>query len=48
MFDGCSIVQQGGCLDNQALIKYLSGLLGGVVPDKYADPYGDGRVTAVE
>ncbi len=48
MFDGCSIVQQGGCLDNQALIKYLSGPLGGVVPDKYADPYGDGRVTAVE
>lgn len=48
MFDGCSIVQQGGCLDNQALIDYLSGPLGGVVPDEYADPYGDGRVTAVE
>ena len=34
-------------LDNQVLINYLTGTLGGVVGEEYADPYGEGRIVAV-
>ena len=35
-------------LDNQVLINYITGTLGGVVGEQYANPYGEGRIVAVE
>ena len=34
-------------VDNQALIDYISVTLGGVVGEEYSDPYGQGRITAI-
>ena len=46
MFDGCKILQQSVKLDYQVLI--VVDTLGGVVGEEYADPYGQGRIIAVE
>ena len=35
-------------LDNQVLIDYIRGTLGGVIGEEYAEPYGQGRIVAVE
>ena len=48
MFDGCKILQQSVKLDYQVLIDYFVDTLGGVVGEEYADPYGQGRIIAVE
>ena len=32
-------------IDNQGLMNYIMDVLGGVVGDEYADPYGQGRIT---
>ncbi len=48
MFDGCNILQDEVKLDNQVLIDYIRDTLGGVIADEYADPYGEGRIVAVE
>ncbi len=34
-------------LDNQVLLTYITDVLGGVVGEAYADPYGEGRIVAV-
>ena len=34
-------------LDNQALIDYITGDLGGTVGEEYSDPRGNGRITVV-
>jgi hypothetical protein len=34
-------------LDNQVLLTYITDVLGGVVGEAYADPYGQGRIVAV-
>jgi len=47
MFDGCTLLQDEVMLDNQVLINYITDTLGGVVGEAYADPYGDGRITAI-
>ena len=47
VFDGCKILQDEVKLDNQVLIDYITGTLGGVVGEEYADPYGQGRIVAV-
>ncbi len=47
MFDGCVMLQEDVKLDNQVLIDYITGTLGGVVGEEYADPYGQGRIVAV-
>ena len=47
MFDGCVLLQDEVMLDNQVLINYITGTLGGVVGEEYADPYGQGRIVAV-
>ena len=47
VFDGCTILQDEVKLDNQVLIDYITGTLGGVVGEEYADPYGQGRIVAV-
>ena len=35
-------------LDNELMSSYLKDNLEGVVPEQYADPYGEGRIVAVE
>ena len=47
MFDGCTVLQDSVKLDNQVLIDYITGTLGGVVGEAYAEPYGQGRIVAV-
>ncbi len=47
MFKGAKLLQDEVKLDNQVLIDYITGTLGGVVGEAYAEPYGDGRIVAV-
>ncbi|MBR2259697.1 MAG: bifunctional metallophosphatase/5'-nucleotidase [Blautia sp.] len=48
MFGGANILQDRVKLDNQVLIDYVTGTLGGVIGEEYAEPYGEGRIIAVE
>ena len=48
MFDGSPVLQEPGKLDIQVLIDYITDTLGGVIGADYADPYGQGRIVAVE
>ena len=48
MFDGCKVLQGSVKPDNQVLIDYITVTLGGVIGEEYADPYGQGRIVAVE
>lgn len=47
MFKGCNVLQDEVMLDNQVLINYITGSLGGEVGEQYAEPYGEGRIVAV-
>ena len=47
MFMDCNLLQDEVMLDNQVLINYITGTLGGVVGEQYADPYGEGRIVGV-
>ena len=47
MFSGCSMTAKEIALDNQALIDYITGDLGGTVGEEYSDPRGNGRITVV-
>ena len=47
MFEGCTVLQQSVKLDNQVLIDYITGTLGGVVSEGYDQPYGQGRIVSV-
>lgn len=48
MFEGCNILQDEIKLDNQVLIDYITDTLGGVIGEEYQEPYGQGRIVAVE
>ena len=48
MFGGCEVLGEDMMVDNQVLITYITTTLGGVVGEQYANPYGDGRIVAVE
>ena len=48
MFDGCEVVKKDFMLDNELLSSYLKDNLEGFVPEQYADPYGEGRIVAVD
>ena len=48
MFKGAKVLKEGVKLDNQVLIDYIVDTLGGVVGEAYANPYGEGRIVAVE
>lgn len=48
MFAGCKVLQDEVMLDNQVLINYITTVLDGVVGEAYANPYGEGRIIAVE
>lgn len=45
VFDGCKLVEDRIKLDNQVLIDYITGTLGGEVGSDYENPYGQGRIT---
>ena len=47
MFADNVVLQDRVMLDNQVLINYITNVLGGTIPEKYADPYGEGRITFV-
>lgn len=47
MYEGCNVLQESVKLDNQVLIDYITGTLGGVVGAGYEEPYGQGRVVSV-
>lgn len=46
-FDGCKVLIESAKLDNQVLIDYITGTLGGVVGAEYSDPYGQGRIVVI-
>ena len=46
IFQNCTFTQESVMLDNQVLLTYITEGLNGVVGEQYADPYGDGRITA--
>jgi 2',3'-cyclic-nucleotide 2'-phosphodiesterase (5'-nucleotidase family) len=47
MYAPCEILQESVKLDNQVLIDYITGTLGGVVGEGYEEPYGQGRIVSV-
>ncbi len=48
MFKDCEIIESRVQLDVQLLIDYVGENLGGVIAEGYEDPYGEGRIVAVE
>ncbi|MDO5425829.1 MAG: bifunctional UDP-sugar hydrolase/5'-nucleotidase [Eubacteriales bacterium] len=48
MFQDCELILEDVMLDNQVLITYITEGMDGVVGEQYADPYGEGRIVAVE
>ena len=44
MFDNAKVIEDSTRLDNQVIIDYIKENLGGTIGEKYADPYGDGRI----
>ena len=47
MYAGANVLQESVKLDNQVLIDYITGTLGGVVGEGYDNPYGQGRIVSV-
>ena len=47
MYDGAKVLQRSVKLDNQVLIDYITDTLGGSVGAGYENPYGQGRIVAV-
>ena len=47
MFAGTKLLIDETLIDNQVLITYITGNLGGVVGEEYANPYGQGRIVGV-
>ena len=45
MFQDNALLLDEVMLDNQVLMNYIVDVLGGVVGEEYADPYGQGRIT---
>lgn len=48
MFDGAPLLQDSVKLDNQVLIDYITGTLGGVIGPEYEELTGQGRIVIVE
>ena len=48
MWRGANLLWDSVKLDNQVLIDYFTETLGGVVGEEYSNPYGQGRIVAVE
>ena len=47
MFDGATVLQESVKLDNQVLMDYIIDTLGGVIGEEYENPYGQGRIVAL-
>ena len=47
MFVNDELILEDIMLDNEALTTYIVDTLGGVIGEEYADPYGQGRITAI-
>ena len=47
MFVDDELILEDIMLDNEALTTYIVDTLGGVIGEEYADPYGQGRITAI-
>ena len=47
MYKGAKVLQESVKLDNQVLIDYITGTLGGVVGEGYDQLYGQGRIVPV-
>ena len=43
----CKILRDDVMTDSEVLSVYIRDTLGGVIPEKYSDPYGDGRIKTV-
>ncbi len=48
MFEGAEVLMNRVKLDNQVLLDYITGTLGGVIGEEYENPYGQGRIVFVE
>ena len=48
MFQDNVILKDSIMLDNQALITYIRDILGGVIGEEYANPYGQERIIAAQ
>ena len=47
MYKGANVLQESVKLDNQVLIDYITGTLGGTIGAGYENPYGQGRIVSV-
>ncbi len=47
-FDGCKVIYPEVCIDNQALIDYMTKHLTEGGGSEYSDPYGEGRIVITE
>ena len=43
-FNGCTVLEEGVAEDYTVILDYIKENLGGKIPDKYKDPYGEGRI----
>ena len=43
-FNGCTVLEEGVAEDYTVILDYIKENLGGKLPDKYKDPYGEGRI----
>ena len=48
MFEGAEVLMNRVKLDNQVLLDYITGTLGGVIGEEYENPYGQGRIGFAE
>ncbi len=48
MFNGCKVLENDIKLDYQILSNYITNDLSGTVGNKYADPYGEGRIKIIK
>lgn len=45
---GATLLREAFMQDDMLIKQYFEDVLGGIVPDEYKDPYGQGRIIAVE
>lgn len=43
-FNGCTVLEEGIAEDYTVIVDYIKNDLGGVIPEQYKDPYGEGRI----
>ena len=48
MFRGAKNLNELNEADSDVLLAYISGLDGGIIGEEYADPYGQGRIQALQ